>query len=129
MPPLVPPTGPLDDAFDPTFTARTAPSPAGDGFAQVLDLAAARARRTPTVPADPQIPAFVLDEMEAASRMFNALHAQGHELRFDQRLGGGVRAELRTTDGDFVRRVPLSEAVDVFGETTPVHPGHPPEAA
>jgi hypothetical protein len=52
--------------------------------------------------------------------MFHALHAQGHELRFEERLGR-VRAELRTTDGDFVRRVPLSEAVDVYG------PG--PEAA
>jgi hypothetical protein len=120
MPPLVPPTGP-PDAFDTTFTSRTAPSPAGEGFAQVFDLAAARARRTPTVTADPHIPDFVLDEMEAASRMFHALHAQGHELRFEQRLGGGVKAELRTTDGDFVRRVPLSEAIDVYG------PG--PEAA
>ena len=121
MTPLVPPTGP-PDAFDPTLnTSRTASSPAGDGFAQVFDLAAARARRTPTVPAEPAIPDFVLDEMEAATRMFHALHAQGHELRFEQRLGGGVRAELRTTDGDFVRRVPLSEAIDVYG------PG--PEAA
>lgn len=120
MQPLVPPTGP-PDAFDPTFTtSRTAPTPAGEGFAQVYDLAAARARRAPTVTADSPIPDFVLDEMEAASRMFHALHAQGHELRFEERLGR-VRAELRTTDGDFVRRVPLSEAVDVYG------PG--PEAA
>jgi hypothetical protein len=119
MPPLVPPTGP-PDAFDANFTARIA-APTGEGFAQVFDLAQARARRTAAVTADSPIPDVVLDEMEAASRMFHALHAQGHELRFNERLGGGVRVELRTTEGDFVRRVPLSEAVDVYG------PG--PEAA
>ena len=120
MTPLVPPTGP-PDAFDPTFaTSRSTSSPAGQGFAQVYDLAAARARRAPAMTAESPIPDFVLDEMEAASRMFHALHAQGHELRFEERLGR-VRAELRTTDGDFVRRVSLREAVDVYG------PG--PEAA
>ena len=117
MPPIVPPTGP-PDGFDVTAVSR--PAPTGEGFAQVFDLAAARARRAPAVSAETQIPDFVLDEMEAASRMFHALQAQGHELRFEERLGR-VRAELRTTGGDFVRRVPLSEAVDVYG------PG--PEAA
>ena len=117
MQPIVPPAGP-PEAFD--ITAARRPAPTGDSFAQVFDLAAARARRTSTVSADAQIPASVYDEMEAASRMFHALHAQGHELRFEERLGR-VRAELRTTDGDFVRRVPLSEAVDILG------PG--PEAA
>jgi hypothetical protein len=77
----------------------------------------ARARRTePTaVPSpEPVIPVTVLEEMEAASRMFHALHAQGHELRFESE-GGRVRAELRTVDGDVVRPVPLSEAIDVTG--------------
>lgn len=119
MPPLVPPTGP-PDPFAASVTSR-ASAPARDGFAEVLDLAQARARRAAAGTADVAIPDAVRDEMEAASRIFCALHAQGHELRFEQRLGGGVRAELRTLDGDFVRRVPLSEAVDVYG------PG--PEAA
>ena len=121
MPPTVPPTGP-PDAFDAASTPRTAPTsaPAGEGFAQVFDLAQARAQRTAAVPAELRIPDSVLDEMEAASRMFHALHAQGHEVRFEERLGR-VRAELRTLEGDFVRRVPLSEAIDVYG------PG--PEAA
>ncbi|HEV2813321.1 MAG TPA: hypothetical protein VGW10_08725 [Solirubrobacteraceae bacterium] len=93
--------------------------PEPGGFAQVYDLALARARRTdaPSAPepvAEPVIPVTVLEEMEAASRMFHALHAQGHELRFESDAGR-VRAELRTVDGDVVRPVPLSEAVDVVG--------------
>ncbi|HEV3001114.1 MAG TPA: hypothetical protein VGW75_10290 [Solirubrobacteraceae bacterium] len=99
-PPLVPPTG-----SEPT------------GFAQVYDLALARARRGEGTaePADePVIPLAVLEEMEAASRMWHALHAQGHELRFEPGPGG-VRAELRTVGGDVVRQVPLREAIDVGG--------------
>jgi hypothetical protein len=61
------------------------------------------------------IPVTVLEEMEAASRMFHALHAQGHELRFESD-GGRVSAELRTVDGDVVRPVSLREAIDVSGD-------------
>ena len=115
MPPIVPPTGPTP----PTGPHAPTPSATADseGFAQVYDLALARARRTAaaTPPAEPVIPITVLEEMEAASRMFHALHAQGHELRFDS-AAGRVRAELRTVDGEVVRRVPLREAVDVSGD-------------
>lgn len=86
---------------------------ATEGFAQVYDLALARARRTDSTP-EPVIPVTVLEEMEAAARMFQALHAQGHELRFEQ-AEGRVRAELRTVEGDVVRPVSLREAVDVTG--------------
>ena len=92
-------------------------TPEPDGFAQVYDLALARARREgpATEPvAEPVIPVTVLEEMEAASRMFDALHAQGHELRFEEELGR-VRAELRTVEGAVVRPVSLVEAVDVTG--------------
>ena len=61
------------------------------------------------------IPISVLEEMEAASRMFHALHAQGHELRFEHG-GPRVRAELRTVDGDVVRPVSLREAIDASGD-------------
>lgn len=114
-PPIVPPTGP---------NPPTGPQGPGqvdrtdtEGFAQVYDLALARARRTesPAPPvAEPVIPVSVLEEMEAAARMFHALHAQGHELRFEQD-GGHVRAELRTLEGDVVRPVSLREAIDVGG--------------
>ncbi len=114
-PPIVPPTGPQPPLGAPApTTARTAEP----GFAQVYDLALARARRSEAaaepVPAEPVIPITVLEEMEAASRMFAALHAQGHELRFEQDPAG-VRAELRTVEGDVVRPVSLCEAVDVTG--------------
>lgn len=105
-PPHVPPTGqtPPEGPHGPTA-----------GFAQVYDLALARARRAETEPtAEPVIPVTVLEEMEAASRMFQALHAQGHELRFESDARG-VRAELRTVEGDVVRPVSLCEAVDVTG--------------
>ena len=115
-PPIVPPTGPTPP------TGPHGPRPASTqepgGFAQVYDLAMARARRgeaTPQPAAEPVIPVTVLEEMEAASRMFHALHAQGHELRFEADAGR-VRAELRTVDGDVVRPVALSEAVDVSGD-------------
>ena len=113
-PPLVPPTGP--DSPTGPHAPRPASTPQPDGFAQVYDLALARARREdpPSEPAEPVIPISVLEEMEAASRMFHALHAQGHELRFEQD-GGRVRAELRTVEGDVVRPVSLSEAIDVGG--------------
>jgi hypothetical protein len=114
-PPIVPPTGPNSP------TGPQGPNPLDrtdtEGFAQVYDLALARARRSesPAPPvAEPVIPVSVLEEMEAASRMFHALHAQGHELRFEQD-GGRVRAELRTLDGDVVRPVSLREAIDVGG--------------
>jgi hypothetical protein len=113
-PPIVPPTGPQSPLGPPAPTpARTAEP----GFAQVYDLALARARRSEAAAepvAEPVIPVAVLEEMEAASRMFQALHAQGHELRFEQD-DAGVRAELRTVEGDVVRPVPLLEAVDVSG--------------
>jgi hypothetical protein len=85
--------------------------PAGAGCADnVIDLLEWRAHRHPeTVPAD------ALAELESAARVYEALLAQGHELRFDLPDagdgGGRVRAELRSVDGDVVRPVPLAEIV------------------
>jgi hypothetical protein len=114
-PPLVPPTG----SEPPTglHAHRPVSTPDTAGFAQVYDLALARARRSEATSetAEPVIPVSVLEEMEAASRMYHALHAQGHELRFESEAGH-VRAELRTTEGDVVRPVSLREAIDVSGD-------------
>jgi hypothetical protein len=58
--------------------------------------------------------------MDAASRLYDALAAQGHELRFEDGCSGrSVRAELRLVDGDFVRPVSLTEAIDFEGGPTP----------
>ncbi len=110
MTPIVPPSGP-PPPFGPTAPVRPAAS-GSNGFAQVFDLAAARARREQTL-ATPALPQTVLQEMDAARLVLEALDAQGHELRFERELGGRIRAELRTVDGDVVRQVPLSEAVDL----------------
>ena len=115
-PPLVPPTGPHSPTGAPAPHPVSAQEPGG--FAQVYDLALARAKRAESAPepaTEPMIPITVLEEMEAASRMFQALHAQGHELRFETD-DAGVRAELRTVEGDVVRPVSLREAVDVVGD-------------
>jgi hypothetical protein len=113
---IVPPSGPTPP-FGPTAPA----PPAGPGatrFAQVFDLAEARARREQTL-ATPAIPQTVLQEMDSARLVLEALDAQGHELRFDRELGGRIRAELRSVDGTVVRQVPLTEAVDMGPDTTP----------
>ena len=110
MTPIVPPSGPTPP-FGPTTPAQPA-RPVSTGFGQVFDLAAARARREQAL-ATPAIPQTVLQEMDSARLVLDALDAQGHELRFERELGGRIRAELRTVDGDVVRRVPLSEAVDI----------------
>ena len=113
MTPHVPPMGPTNRFERPTHQTTT---PAPEGFGQVFDIAVARARRAE---ASTPIPPSVWEEMEAAGRLFDALAAQGHELRFDEAPGQPVRAELRTADGDVVRRVSLSEAVDFDGGFDP----------
>jgi hypothetical protein len=77
----------------------------------VIDLREWRAHRRPeTVPPD------ALAEVDAARRVYDALLAQGHELRFDLPVEGGhVRAELRTLDGTVVRTVPLAEVLGLHG--------------
>ena len=58
------------------------------------------------------VPHEVLDEMDLAGRVYDALLAQGHELRFDlPREGGRVKAELRSLDGAVVRTVGLAEVL------------------
>src|SRR3712207_5174908 len=72
----------------------------------VIDLLDWRAARRPE-----RLPDAVLDEVEAAGRVYDALLAQGHEVRFELPGddGGRVRAELRSLDGAFVRAVGLAE--------------------
>ena len=109
----VPPMGPTNRFERPT---RQPSTPAPEGFGQVFDIAVARARRSE---ASSPIPPAVWEEMAAAHRLFDALAAQGHELRFDGEPGEALRAELRTVDGDVVRPVSLSEAIDFDGGFDP----------
>lgn len=82
----------------------------------VIDLLEWRASRRP----DP-LPDDLVSELDAASRVYDALLAQGHELRFDLPADGShVRVELRAIDGGLVRPVALSE---VLGLDEPTPPG------
>jgi hypothetical protein len=81
----------------------------------VIDLQEQRALRRPE-----SVPAEALHELDLAGRVYDALLAQGHELRFDLPPGGPVRAELRSLEGHIVRPVALAE---VLGLEDPVdHP-------
>jgi hypothetical protein len=82
----------------------------------VIDLQEWRARRRPET-----LPREVLDELDDAGRVYEALLAQGHELRFDlPEVGGRVRVELRSVEGELVRPVELSE---LLGTDAPAGPG------
>ena len=79
----------------------------------VIDLAEWRAARRPE-----PVPGEVLAEVDAAARVYEALLAQGHELRFDlpePSATGRVRAELRVIGGGAVRDVSLREVVGLDG--------------
>jgi hypothetical protein len=74
----------------------------------VIDLQHWRAQRRPEEP-----PRDVMAAIDAAALVYDALVAQGHEVRFElpEEQGGRVRAELRSVDGDVVRTVALYEVV------------------
>jgi hypothetical protein len=72
-------------------------------FAESVDKAAA-----------PPIPAEVWDQVDAAARLAEGLHAQGKSVRFDvHKLDGGVVASLVDEDGGLLRPMLLADVVDV----------------
>jgi flagellar protein FlaG len=65
-----------------------------------------------TVPSSP--PQEVLDAMDAASRAYQALRAQGRELRFAQDTETGrMTIEVRDLDGNLLRMIPPSKLLDI----------------
>jgi hypothetical protein len=82
--------------------------PGGNGFAAVYDLEAKRGEA-----AHPVIPDELWDEVDAAARTAADLDRAGHALRFDRRLDGRLVARLYDDDGSVVRRLSLSEVIDV----------------
>lgn len=86
----------------------------------MIDLQQWRAHRRPEEP-----PADALAAIDAAALVYDALVAQGHEVRFelpDDDDGTRVRAELRSVDGDFVRTVALYEVVGLDDPDDPDDP-------
>jgi hypothetical protein len=63
--------------------------------------------------ATPPIPAEVWDQVDAAARLAQSLHAQGRGVRFDvHKLDGDVVASLVDVDGGLLRPLLLTDVVD-----------------
>jgi hypothetical protein len=64
--------------------------------------------------ATPPIPAEVWEQVDAAARLAEDLHAQGRGVRFDvHKLSGEVVASLVDADGGLLRPLLLADVVDV----------------
>lgn len=86
---------------------------AGAGFAQVFELEAARRARQDRIPPE------VLDEVDAASRLYDELRAEGLNLRFAAgELDRRVVVDLCDTEGNVLRPISLTDAID-----RPLDPG------
>ncbi len=82
--------------------------PASEGSAAIYDLTVKRAAAS-----RPDIPDELWDEVDAASRTAANMQRNGQWLRFDRRLDGRITAKLCDTEGSVVRRISLSEVIDV----------------
>ena len=101
---------------DPIRAARVAaerpaaPVPgAGGDFADALRRQAPAAR-VDAIPAAP--PPEVHAEMLAAQRAIRDMRARGRELHFEMD-GGRVRIELRDLDGNVIKQIPATRALDI----------------
>lgn len=98
----IPPAGSANPA-GPARPADRPPPTTRNSFAADLDSAAA---------AGP--PPEVQAEVRAAARAANRLHEMGRQLRFEpDPESGRVRVEVRDMDGNVLRRIPLTEALEI----------------
>ena len=105
------------NATDPVRTARIAPErpagrPAGQagGFADALTATADTVDRVDAIPASP--PSEVVTEMLAAQRAIADMHARGRTLHFAMD-GPRVRIEVQDLDGNVLKEIPPSRALEV----------------
>ncbi len=100
----VAPVGPSSyRAYDetPSLQRQTRPAPVGRDTAQFGEI-------------PPSPPQEVLDAMDAASRAYQRLRADGRELRFAQNADTGrMTIEVRDLDGNLLRTIPPSRLLDV----------------
>jgi hypothetical protein len=103
-------------AIDHLRTGRVAPGPtavrrAGDaGFADALKAQADDAVRNDAIPASP--PKEVMDEVLAAQKAIEEMHSRGRMLHFEMDAGR-VKILLQDLDGNTLRRIPASEALEI----------------
>jgi hypothetical protein len=95
--------------------APNAPAPKAD-FRAALDTAV----NVSTLPASP--PPAVLEDMHAAARVAEELHAQKRELHFETAGNGRVIVQVRDLDGNVIRTIPPARALEIAS-------GDPLEAA
>ena len=84
-----------------------APGREAGGFADALKQTA---DRVDAIPASP--PPEVIDEMMAAQRAIEDMHARGRTLHFEMDAGR-VKILLQDLEGNTLRRIPATEALEI----------------
>jgi hypothetical protein len=104
-------------AIDAYRTGRPAPEPtaarpSGRGGTFADAVKAASDAHVDAIPASP--PADVMEEVLAAQRAIEDMHARGRQLHFDMD-SGRVRILLQDLDGNTIREIPPSHALEIAG--------------
>jgi hypothetical protein len=110
---------PLSGALTPTGSSRHKPS-VGDTTSEpaAFESELTANDRGQSRPAHPDVnggapPPEVLDQIEAAGRISRQLRESGHELRFSEGRGGRVTVELSDREGNTVKSMLVSEALEI----------------
>jgi hypothetical protein len=82
---------------------------AGGGFADALRARSDSVDAIPTAP-----PPEVMDEVLAAQKAIEDMHARGRQLHFEMDAGR-VKILLQDLDGNTLREIPASHALEVAG--------------
>jgi flagellar protein FlaG len=93
----------------PPTRASTPAAAARSDFARTL-RAQQPAVTSDAIPASP--PPEVLAEMRAAQKAVDDMHARGRQLHFEM-AGGRLRIELQDLDGNVLRTIPASQALQM----------------
>jgi hypothetical protein len=99
----IPPIGGVEGGA----SARRNPSASKVDFSASLHAA----QNVSTVPASP--PPSVLEDMHTAAGVADELRAQQRELHFETSPAGGVVVQIRDLDGNVIRAVSPSQALEI----------------
>ena len=95
--------------IDPTaHTPRSPGSARSGGFDAKLKAASVTVE---TIPASP--PPDLLEEMQEAARVADKLRSMQRELHFEPQPNGRVIVQVRDLDGNVIRTIPPSQALDI----------------
>src|SRR3954453_6180838 len=92
---------------------RTGQAQRASGVKAAAPVGAVAAVTVDTLPASP--PDQVLEEMYAASKVADTIHAQGRELHFEPNGDGRVGVQVRDLDGNVIPTIPPAQAIAVAG--------------